>query len=84
MRVRVLSPWVERRLQCGLGHRVSGLLRRVQHEGHSIDGDAFWYPPSNDYDPKRCVVCGLVIWNVAEECAQPPDIGADVPGGGAV
>jgi hypothetical protein len=27
-----------------------------------MDGEPFWYPVSDEYDPETCVVCGLKTW----------------------
>ena len=61
-KVREVSPFVAARLRCGIGHTYTGRVRRVQHEGHDMDGETFWYPEADDYDPPRCVVCGLITW----------------------
>lgn len=56
------TPWEEARLECGIGHRYRGQVRSVQHKGYDMDGQGFLYPPSPDFDPKTCVVCGLMTW----------------------
>jgi hypothetical protein len=57
-----VEPWREARLRCGIGHVQRGRVRMVQDTGYNSDGEAFLYPPAHDYDPKTCVVCGLIIW----------------------
>lgn len=76
MTLREVAPYADARLRCGIGHTYPGRVRRVQHQGHDMDGDAFWHPETNDYDPPRCVVCGLVTWAVVEASA-PNEQGAE-------
>jgi hypothetical protein len=37
-------------------------VRLVQRQGYDMDGEGFLYPPSDDFDPPTCVVCGLKTW----------------------
>ena len=59
---REVEPWRDAQLKCGIGHTYPGRVHLVEYQGHSQDGDAFWYPASNDYDPRTCIVCGLKTW----------------------
>lgn len=58
----VLTPWADTRLRCGIGHEYAGRVQRVQRQGIDMDGEGFLYPPESDFDPAKCVVCGLVTW----------------------
>jgi hypothetical protein len=57
-------------LRCALGHRYGGRVRIVQDCGYDMDGDELWQAPRDDYDPLRCVVCGLLTWS--REGPPPP------------
>jgi hypothetical protein len=62
MTLREVKSPQDTRLVCALGHRYPGIVRVVQDQGHDSDGDPFWYPPRDDYNPSTCVVCGLKTW----------------------
>lgn len=64
MTVQEVEPPRAVRLRCGIGHVYLGRVRVVRVQGHDVDGEAFWYPPSNEYDPDSCVVCGLKTWAI--------------------
>jgi hypothetical protein len=54
-----LEPWRDARLKCAIGHEYAGRVRTVQHVFQS-DCGPIEQPPSKEFDPPRCVVCGLV------------------------
>jgi hypothetical protein len=64
--LREIEPWRDARLRCGIGHTYGGRVRVVEDQGHDMDGETLWYPPRNDYDPDRCIVCGLKTWTVID------------------
>jgi hypothetical protein len=64
---RELQPFRDARLRCGIGHLQRGRVRVVQDQGTDMDGEHFWYPPSDHYDPETCIVCGLKIWSASDE-----------------
>ncbi len=60
-----VEPWRDTKLKCGIGHIVSGRVRRVRYLRCTPEGDLWWDQPTDAYDPERCVVCGLWITNLA-------------------
>lgn len=65
-RTEELEPWTDARLECGIGHQVSGRVRKVRHWRQGEYSDDEWLDqPQDEFDPRRCVVCGLWIWKRA-------------------
>lgn len=62
-----VEPWRETRLRCGIGHHYRGRVRVVRLTGYDMDGLAFLYPPSREFFPNTCVVCGLKTWTEESE-----------------
>lgn len=61
-RTEEIEPWRDSRLVCGIGHVVSGRVRRVRHWRQGEYSDDEWLDePTDEFDPSRCVVCGLRI-----------------------
>lgn len=61
-RTEELEPWAETKLRCGIGHVVTGRVRRVRHwRQGEYSNDEWLDQPTDEYDPERCVVCGLWI-----------------------
>lgn len=67
------EPWVDAKLRCGIGHMVSGRVRVVRDWHRDSEGrtgpdglDGWWGEARDDYDPNRCVVCGLAIASRAD------------------
>lgn len=59
----MLSSFQPARLTCGIGHEQTGQIRRVQYVTYDMDGDPLVQSAEDEYEPSRCVVCGLVIWS---------------------
>ncbi len=55
-----VTAWRDTKLECGIGHVVSGRHRMVQVV-RSTEGGQWLSETQSDYDPDRCVVCGLFI-----------------------
>ena len=75
--VREVEPWREARLTCGIGHTSRGRVRVVQEwvrRGVHADSDMGWSDPRQEFDPKTCLVCGLLTWKAedSETRDSPP------------
>ena len=57
---RQIAPWRDTRLKCGIGHEYRGQVRTVEFNGHDMDGDELWHGGQPDYNPRTCIVCGLL------------------------
>jgi len=61
-RTEEIEPWLDSKLECGIGHVVSGRVRVVRHWRQGEYRDDEWLDaPADEYDPPRCIVCGLWI-----------------------
>jgi hypothetical protein len=58
-----VEGWRDARLVCGIGHTYPGRVRVVRTRAFDSDGEPMWREPSDEYDPARCVVCGLLTWS---------------------
>jgi hypothetical protein len=69
--IREVQNWRDVRLRCGIGHEYRGRVRLVRRRSHDMDGEELWSdPPENDFDPRTCVVCGLLTWAVVPVDAE--------------
>jgi hypothetical protein len=63
--VQEVEPWRDVRLRCAIGHRYPGRMRTVRQWsrlGFHADSEVGWGEPTEDFDPKTCVVCGLITY----------------------
>lgn len=69
-----IEPWVDAKLRCGIGHVVSGRVRVIRKFYPDREGmtnpetglTGSYGQAQDEYDPDRCVVCGLWITKRAE------------------
>jgi len=59
----IVENWRDARLRCGIGHEYGGRVRVVTDTSFDMDGDPIQQPPRDDFDPDRCIVCGLLTWS---------------------
>ncbi len=62
-----VEPWRETRLRCGIGHEYRGSVRSIKTIAADMDGEPFYSGPYKEFDPPRCVVCGLRTWTTTNE-----------------
>lgn len=61
--IKEVTPWREARVRCGIGHVYRGRVRQIQRQAADMDGECFWQDAVPEYDPPRCVVCGLYAFS---------------------
>lgn len=64
---RELEPWADVRLRCAVGHRYGGRVRTVtvvERDSPHADAGKRWSTPRREFEPWKCVVCGLVTYGL--------------------
>jgi hypothetical protein len=51
-------------VMCGIGHDVRASVFTATYQHVDMDGDPLEPFTVEEYEPARCIVCGLLIWHV--------------------